>query len=155
MELRIITFLFRNLSSACSLDGHFVFSVKTTDTEPPVDPSSLTVKDHPHCFPVITTADMAVFKIGIMDCGAKMKVMHLFDCTSISQNEPYFDGCLWYNLYSWLGRWRYSDLWSRRGRSSWWKWQRVFIKVNFPTFLSCVLVNYTNDTLHVYSLILL
>lgn len=60
--------------NSCSLDGHFVFSVKTTDTEPPVDPSSLTVKDHPHCFPVITTADMAVFKIGIMDCGAKMKV---------------------------------------------------------------------------------
>ncbi|XP_071396052.1 zona pellucida sperm-binding protein 4-like [Centroberyx affinis] len=60
--------------NACSLDGHFVFSVKATDTDPPLSPSSLIVKDQPHCSPVITTADTAVFKIGVMDCGAKMKV---------------------------------------------------------------------------------
>nr|XP_020480596.1 zona pellucida sperm-binding protein 4-like [Monopterus albus] len=60
--------------NACSLDGHFVFSVKATDTEPPIDPSSLSVKDQPQCSPVLITQDTAVFKIGIMDCGAKMKV---------------------------------------------------------------------------------
>ncbi|XP_037332388.2 zona pellucida sperm-binding protein 4-like [Pungitius pungitius] len=58
---------------ACSVDGHFVFSVKSTDTDPPIDPSSLAVKGHPQCSPAATTSDTAVFKIGIMDCGAKMK----------------------------------------------------------------------------------
>ncbi|XP_045928828.1 zona pellucida sperm-binding protein 4-like [Micropterus dolomieu] len=58
----------------CSLDGHFVFSVKATDRDPPVDLSSLMVKDQPQCFPMITTPDMAVFKIGVTDCGAKMTV---------------------------------------------------------------------------------
>ncbi|XP_030591316.1 zona pellucida sperm-binding protein 4-like [Archocentrus centrarchus] len=60
--------------NACSLDGHFVFSVKSTDSDPPIDPSSLIVKDQPHCYPVVTTPDTAVFKIGVSDCGAKMKV---------------------------------------------------------------------------------
>lgn len=60
--------------SACSLDGYFVFSVKATDTDPPIDPSSLMVKDQPQCFPVVSTSDTAIFKIGIMDCGTKMKV---------------------------------------------------------------------------------
>ncbi|XP_008282780.1 zona pellucida sperm-binding protein 4-like [Stegastes partitus] len=58
--------------NACSLDGHFVFSVKATDTHPPVDPSSLVIKHQPHCFPVVTTPDTAVFKIGVTECGAKM-----------------------------------------------------------------------------------
>ncbi|XP_026180928.1 zona pellucida sperm-binding protein 4-like [Mastacembelus armatus] len=60
--------------NACSLDGHFVFSVKATDTDPPVDPRGLMVKDQPQCSPVVTTPDTAVFKIGVTDCGAKMKV---------------------------------------------------------------------------------
>ncbi|XP_033501361.2 zona pellucida sperm-binding protein 4-like [Epinephelus lanceolatus] len=60
--------------NVCSLDGHFVFSVKTTDTDTPIEPSSLIVKDQPQCFPVVTTADTAVFKIGVTDCGAKVKV---------------------------------------------------------------------------------
>ncbi|XP_040918237.1 zona pellucida sperm-binding protein 4-like [Toxotes jaculatrix] len=60
--------------NACSLDGHFVFSVKATDTDPPITPSNLIVKDQPQCFPVVTTPDTAVFKIGVMDCGAKMRV---------------------------------------------------------------------------------
>lgn len=59
---------------ACSLDGHFVFSVKATDTHPPVDPRSLIIKNHPQCFPAITTEDIAIFKIGITDCGATMKL---------------------------------------------------------------------------------
>ncbi|XP_071330509.1 zona pellucida sperm-binding protein 4-like [Trachinotus anak] len=60
--------------NACSLDGHFVFSVKATDTDPPINPSSLIVKDQPQCSPVATTPDTAVFKIGVMDCGAQKKV---------------------------------------------------------------------------------
>ncbi|XP_007560318.1 zona pellucida sperm-binding protein 4-like isoform X1 [Poecilia formosa] len=58
---------------ACSLDGHFVFTVKATDTYPPIDPSSLVIKDQPHCLPAISTSDTAVFKMGVMDCGAKMR----------------------------------------------------------------------------------
>ncbi|XP_056870604.1 zona pellucida sperm-binding protein 4-like isoform X1 [Takifugu flavidus] len=60
--------------NACSLDGHFVFSVKATETEVPIDPSALLVKGHPHCLPVVITPDTAVFKIGLKDCGSKMKV---------------------------------------------------------------------------------
>ncbi|XP_054615605.1 zona pellucida sperm-binding protein 4-like isoform X2 [Dunckerocampus dactyliophorus] len=59
---------------ACSLDGHLLFSVKTTDAGPPMDPRSLVVKDHPRCIPVIATADTAVFKIQATDCGVKAKV---------------------------------------------------------------------------------
>ncbi|XP_029945119.1 zona pellucida sperm-binding protein 4-like [Salarias fasciatus] len=58
---------------ACSLDGHFVFSVKATDSHPPIDPSNLIIKNQPHCFPAVTTTDTAVFKIGVMECGATMK----------------------------------------------------------------------------------
>uniref|UniRef100_A0A8C8DX15 Zona pellucida sperm-binding protein 4-like n=1 Tax=Oryzias sinensis TaxID=183150 RepID=A0A8C8DX15_9TELE len=62
---------------SCSLDGHFVFTVKAVDTHPPIDPSSLVIKDQPQCLPTITTPDVAVFKIGVQDCGAKMKVRQL------------------------------------------------------------------------------
>ncbi|CAB1341910.1 unnamed protein product [Coregonus sp. 'balchen'] len=60
--------------NTCSLDGHFVFSVKATDTDPPLNPSNLVVKDQPQCSPVATSADTAVFKIGVMECGTKMMV---------------------------------------------------------------------------------
>ncbi|XP_054463925.1 zona pellucida sperm-binding protein 4-like [Anoplopoma fimbria] len=60
--------------NACSLDGHFVFSVKSTDTGRPIDPSSIIVKGPPQCSPAVTTPDTAIFKIGIMDCGATVKV---------------------------------------------------------------------------------
>ncbi|KAM4716412.1 zona pellucida sperm-binding protein 4-like [Anableps anableps] len=59
--------------NACSLDGHFVFTVKATDTHPPIDPISLVIKDQPHCLPVVSTSDIAIFKMGVMDCGVKMK----------------------------------------------------------------------------------
>uniref|UniRef100_A0A3Q3VXJ4 P-type domain-containing protein n=1 Tax=Mola mola TaxID=94237 RepID=A0A3Q3VXJ4_MOLML len=52
---------------SCSLDGHFVFSVRATDTELPINPSSLIVKDQPQCSPIVTTRDTAIFKIGVMD----------------------------------------------------------------------------------------
>ncbi|KAK5856677.1 hypothetical protein PBY51_008258 [Eleginops maclovinus] len=59
--------------NACSGDGHFVFSVSASDSHKPIDPSSLRVKDQPQCFPVITTTDTAVFKIGLTECGTKLK----------------------------------------------------------------------------------
>uniref|UniRef100_A0A8C7UYA0 Zona pellucida sperm-binding protein 4-like n=1 Tax=Oncorhynchus mykiss TaxID=8022 RepID=A0A8C7UYA0_ONCMY len=31
--------------NTCSLDGHFVFSVKATDTDPPLNPNNLAIKD--------------------------------------------------------------------------------------------------------------
>lgn len=64
------------LLSACSLDGHFVFSVKATDTDPPLNPNNLAVKGQPQCSPVATSADTAVFKIGVRECGTKMMVSH-------------------------------------------------------------------------------
>ncbi|XP_042361429.1 zona pellucida sperm-binding protein 4-like [Plectropomus leopardus] len=60
--------------NACSLDGHFVFLVKATDADTAIDPSSLIVRGQPQCFPAVTTPDTAVFKIGVTDCGAKVKV---------------------------------------------------------------------------------
>lgn len=56
---------------ACSLDGHFVFSVMASDTDPPINPSNLVVKDHPHCTPVLATRDTAIFKFSVKDCGTK------------------------------------------------------------------------------------
>nr|XP_046159517.1 zona pellucida sperm-binding protein 4-like isoform X1 [Oncorhynchus gorbuscha] len=60
--------------NTCSLDGHFVFSVKATDTNPPLNPNNLAVKGQPQCSPVATSADTAVFKIGVRECGTKMMV---------------------------------------------------------------------------------
>ncbi|XP_061557260.1 zona pellucida sperm-binding protein 4-like [Phycodurus eques] len=60
--------------NSCSLDGHFVFAVKTTETDPLTHPTSLAVKDQPRCVPLITTSDTAVFKIPITACGVKTKV---------------------------------------------------------------------------------
>ncbi|TMS14910.1 Zona pellucida sperm-binding protein 4 [Larimichthys crocea] len=85
--------------NVCSLDGHFVFSIKATDADPPIDPSSLVIKDQPQCYPVVTTPDTAVFKIGVMDCGAKMKVdgdvriyeveVEELDTRSITKGSPF------------------------------------------------------------------
>ncbi|XP_029583897.1 zona pellucida sperm-binding protein 2-like isoform X2 [Salmo trutta] len=60
--------------TSCSLDGHFVFSVKATDTDPLLNPNNLAVKGQPQCSPVATSADTAVFKIGVRECGTKMMV---------------------------------------------------------------------------------
>ncbi|XP_072299974.1 zona pellucida sperm-binding protein 4-like [Eucyclogobius newberryi] len=65
-------FCFYRLNS-CSLDRHFVFSVTAADIGHSLSKSNLNIKDHPQCVPVITTPDTAVFKIGLMECGAKMK----------------------------------------------------------------------------------
>ena len=62
------------LPSACSQDSHFVFWVRASDSDPRLDTSSLVVKDQPQCFPVVTTSDTAVFKVGMTDCGTKIKV---------------------------------------------------------------------------------
>ncbi|XP_062309991.1 zona pellucida sperm-binding protein 1-like isoform X1 [Osmerus eperlanus] len=60
--------------NACSQDSHFVFWVRASDSDPRLNTSSLVVKDQPQCFPVVTTSDTAVFKVGMTDCGTKIKV---------------------------------------------------------------------------------
>ncbi|XP_068435626.1 zona pellucida sperm-binding protein 4-like [Clinocottus analis] len=60
--------------NACSLDGDVVFSVRSTDADRPLDPSGLIVNGQPQCSPAVSTTDEAIFKIGVMDCGAKIKV---------------------------------------------------------------------------------
>uniref|UniRef100_A0A8C5DS61 Zona pellucida sperm-binding protein 4-like n=1 Tax=Gouania willdenowi TaxID=441366 RepID=A0A8C5DS61_GOUWI len=74
---------------ACSVDGHFVFSVKAKDSHPPIDPRSLVVKNQPHCLPEITTADIAIFKIRITECGAKMQV-HCWFSVYNSELQPLY-----------------------------------------------------------------
>ncbi|XP_036408718.1 zona pellucida sperm-binding protein 4-like [Megalops cyprinoides] len=61
-------------TDACSLDGNFVFSVRTTDARPPLSLSSLRVRGQPQCIPVAATADVAIFKFGVTECGAKRVV---------------------------------------------------------------------------------
>lgn len=58
--------------NACSVDGHFVFTVEATDMASLLDPHTLGVRGHPDCLPVIATDDVAVFKINTADCGSKM-----------------------------------------------------------------------------------
>ncbi|XP_028841743.1 zona pellucida sperm-binding protein 4-like [Denticeps clupeoides] len=60
--------------NACSLDGHFVFSVSATDFFPPLNPGSLMVKGQPQCTPVIATPEVAIFKFGVTECGSQMSV---------------------------------------------------------------------------------
>ncbi|KAG9343056.1 hypothetical protein JZ751_015274, partial [Albula glossodonta] len=55
----------------CSLDGSFVFSVKASDFQPPISLSSLWVKGQPQCTPVAASTEMAVFKFGVTECGAR------------------------------------------------------------------------------------
>ncbi|XP_061079089.1 zona pellucida sperm-binding protein 1-like isoform X1 [Conger conger] len=56
---------------ACSLDGNFVFSVNASDFLLPVSLGSLRVKGQPQCTPATASTDMAVFKFGVTECGAK------------------------------------------------------------------------------------
>ncbi|TNN58513.1 Zona pellucida sperm-binding protein 4 [Liparis tanakae] len=63
--------------NACSLDGHVVFSVDSALADRRLDPSGLVVNGLSQCTPAATTPDAAVFKIGLTDCGAKMKAMLL------------------------------------------------------------------------------
>ncbi|XP_029014465.1 zona pellucida sperm-binding protein 4-like [Betta splendens] len=75
----------------CSLDGHFVFSVTPTDAEAPFDPSSLVIRAQPQCFPVVTTSDTAVFKVGVTDCGAKKEVrggVVVYEVEVVEQQTP-------------------------------------------------------------------
>ncbi|KAM6957872.1 zona pellucida sperm-binding protein 4-like [Aplochiton taeniatus] len=71
--------------NACSLDGYFVFSVEATDTEPPVTPGRLLVKDEPDCTPVIITEDTAVFIVSVTDCGTKSENVMLM---SLDHTNP-------------------------------------------------------------------
>ena len=51
-----------------------MFWVRASDSDPCLNTGSLVVKDQPQCVPVVTTSDTAVFKVGMTDCGTKMKV---------------------------------------------------------------------------------
>ncbi|XP_030649124.1 zona pellucida sperm-binding protein 4-like [Chanos chanos] len=59
--------------NVCSLDGHFVFSVKATDSSPPLDPSRLMIRGHPRCTPAVSSSEAAVFKFGVTECGATVQ----------------------------------------------------------------------------------
>ncbi|XP_012681067.2 zona pellucida sperm-binding protein 4-like isoform X2 [Clupea harengus] len=60
--------------NACSLDGHFVFSLRATDAYPPLNPGMLVIKSQPPCFPVFFRPDVALFKFGVTKCGSHMSV---------------------------------------------------------------------------------
>ncbi|KAJ8345214.1 hypothetical protein SKAU_G00294070 [Synaphobranchus kaupii] len=62
---------------ACSLDGNFVFSVNASDFQLPISFSSLRVKGQPQCTPVTASTDVAVFKFGVTECGAKRVAFYL------------------------------------------------------------------------------
>ncbi|XP_052460874.1 uncharacterized protein LOC128018981 isoform X1 [Carassius gibelio] len=54
----------------CTMDRHFVFSIHSSAADPPLSPASLvTAGDNP-CTPQKVTADWALFKIPLDECGA-------------------------------------------------------------------------------------
>ncbi|XP_016381504.1 uncharacterized protein LOC107718782 isoform X2 [Sinocyclocheilus rhinocerous] len=55
----------------CTMDRHFVFSIHSSAADPPLSPASLvTAGDNP-CTPQKVTADWALFKIPLDECGAR------------------------------------------------------------------------------------
>ncbi|XP_036969297.1 uncharacterized protein LOC119027879 isoform X2 [Acanthopagrus latus] len=55
----------------CTLDRHFVFSVPTSLTEPPLSPSLLVAAGNSTCKPQRVTTDYAFFKIPMDGCGTR------------------------------------------------------------------------------------
>lgn len=58
----------------CTLDRHFVFSVPTSLTEPPLSPSLLVAAGNSTCKPQRVTTDYAFFKIPMDGCGTRRVV---------------------------------------------------------------------------------
>ncbi|XP_055754719.1 zona pellucida sperm-binding protein 2-like [Salvelinus fontinalis] len=54
-----------------SVKRFFITCARQTLT-PPLNPNNLAVKGQPQCSPVATSADTAVFKIGVRECGTRM-----------------------------------------------------------------------------------
>ncbi|XP_034044113.1 uncharacterized protein LOC117526182 [Thalassophryne amazonica] len=55
----------------CTIDRHFVFSVPASLTEPPLSPTLLVAAGNSTCKPQKVTAEYALFKIPMNDCGVR------------------------------------------------------------------------------------
>ncbi|XP_016372871.1 zona pellucida sperm-binding protein 4-like [Sinocyclocheilus rhinocerous] len=53
----------------CTMDRHFVFSVHSSAADPPLSPASFVTAGDSSCTPQKVTADMALFKIPLDECG--------------------------------------------------------------------------------------
>ncbi|KAI2668262.1 Zona pellucida sperm-binding protein 4 [Labeo rohita] len=53
----------------CTMDRHFVFSVHSSAADPPLSPASLVTAGVTSCTPQKVTADLALFKIPLDECG--------------------------------------------------------------------------------------
>ncbi|KAL0203236.1 hypothetical protein M9458_001254, partial [Cirrhinus mrigala] len=51
------------------MDRHFVFSVHSSAADPPLSPASLVTAGDSSCTPQKVTADLALFKIPLDECG--------------------------------------------------------------------------------------
>ncbi|XP_060754273.1 zona pellucida sperm-binding protein 4 [Neoarius graeffei] len=55
----------------CTADGHFVFSIPASLTDPPLSPDLLVAAGNSSCTPQKVVADLALFKIPLDGCGAR------------------------------------------------------------------------------------
>ncbi|KAG1956170.1 zona pellucida sperm-binding protein [Pimephales promelas] len=53
----------------CTMDRHFVFSVHSSFADPPFTPATLVTAGNSSCTPYKVTADLALFKIPLDECG--------------------------------------------------------------------------------------
>ncbi|KAK7165943.1 hypothetical protein R3I93_005887 [Phoxinus phoxinus] len=53
----------------CTMDRHFVFSVHSSAVDPPFSPATLVTAGNSSCTPHKVTADLALFKIPLDECG--------------------------------------------------------------------------------------
>ncbi|CAM4479174.1 unnamed protein product [Leuciscus chuanchicus] len=53
----------------CTMDRHFVFSVHSSAADPPFSPATLVTAGNSSCTPHKVTADLALFKIPLDECG--------------------------------------------------------------------------------------
>ncbi|XP_067297233.1 uncharacterized protein [Pseudorasbora parva] len=53
----------------CTMDRHFVFSVHSSVADPPFSPATLVTAGNSSCTPYKVTADLALFKIPLDECG--------------------------------------------------------------------------------------
>lgn len=58
----------------CTADGHFVFSIPASLTEPPLSPALLVAGGNSSCTPQRVVADFALFKIPLDGCGTRKYV---------------------------------------------------------------------------------
>lgn len=61
----------------CTADGHFVFSIPASLTDPPLSPALLVAAGNSSCTPQKVVADLALFKIPLDGCGARKYVREI------------------------------------------------------------------------------